>query len=282
MNQTNSRDFDLKMEIARFILLLASILFSLGCEPARRFEFQHLQDQGILALSSTNAYLGTNLLLAKEAQESKFLYNFLNDRGSPSALEFNKEGHELIMYYPQDKEVYRADFHQGEWIIRGPFAINRTDYRGLKSILANDSGEPVLELWGKKKRFRYKPGVIPQGVYTTTIIPTPRPKPTIVKKPEAEPQQQQSPTTPMNFDQEALSIARPRTDRPITPDVLHKVTSADEKWSEIVLWYTGTSNLTPVIKNVNRKTGDDALKKGDLIRIPGEYVRKRIPFTPQK
>lgn len=282
MKQTLSRDFDLNMEIARIIVVTACVLFGLGCDTARRFEFQHLQNQGILALSSTNAYLGTNLLLAKEAQESKFLYNFLNDRGSPSAIEFNKEGHELIMYYPQDKEVYRADFHQGEWIIRGPFAITRTDYRALKSILANDSGEPVLELWGKKKRFKYKPGSIPPGVYTATIIPTPRPRPTPVRSPKVESKELEPSTSPMNFDQEALSLVPPRSERPATPDVLHKVSSPDEKWNEIVLWYTGTSNLTPVIKNVNRKTGEEPLKKGDVIRIPGEYVRKRTPFILKK
>ena len=195
--------------------------------------FQSLTNQGILPLSADNAYLGTNLMLAHEAEKSPFLYNFLNSRGAPRALEVVESGSsvEIRMFYPAQNEMYVASpENRGEtceWIVRGPLAPTREQYRRTRGINELVPGEPLFELWGKTTRFGKQD---PQFEKTTekilvpvimpTPVPTHTPKPVkrrIITGPAVA--QKTPEVAPENFDQKALKEIQAAS---VTPTVSAK------------------------------------------------------------
>lgn len=148
--------------MARRIVCGSSLNFFYFVTPVSD-SYPTLLNQGALALSTTNPYLGANLFISRELERSRYLFNF-KSRGAPVAVEIIQPSigaTRLLMYYPNQREVYSADFIEPtkrEWIVRGPFEIERQDYRTLLRLDASMAGEPVFEIYGKPFRFRFNQG----------------------------------------------------------------------------------------------------------------------------
>ena len=268
-----------------FIVLMLSIQSACTSPPT---PFAGLPEKGILALSTRNPYLGTNLFIAREAEHSNVLYHFLENRGAPQAIELTKDDSsspQLFMFYPGEKEVFSAiqsraleDPLYGEWIVRGPFAMNRTDYKTLKSVFSRFPGEPVFMVKGKKHRFRSNPRQqLPQYLHAK-IRPTPTPVPTKQKRRArvTTPTPHATPTSavPQNFDQQALAVSKGHAFQDKNGDILHKVSKFDQTLQDIALWYTGDKSTAKKIAATNNIKPDEPLTLGQEIRVPATLVKK--------
>ena len=190
------------MKARRYTLFLGLLLTVLACRPARQPDFESLSSAGILPCSSKNPYLGSNLLIAREIEDSTFLYHFLKQRGGPKAIKVTNNGYQITLYYPQDHEYYRTTFNDLEWVIEGPFSIPRSEYKEVMGYQTKDPGEVVLHLWGRNVQFTTPHRKVPHHLMEfqfPTPTPRPRPKPRI-KVPTAVP----TPSGPLTLDQEAL------------------------------------------------------------------------------
>ena len=65
-----------------FLVFLTSCYYKITNYPS-------LVNQGILPVSKEQAYVGANLFLSREMEQSTFLYNFLKKRGAPDAICFD-------------------------------------------------------------------------------------------------------------------------------------------------------------------------------------------------
>lgn len=195
-------------------LTLVLVVF-LACRPARQPEFLSLYTAGIIPCSSRNPYLGSNLLIAREVEDSTFLYHFLKERGSPKAIKVTKNGYRMDLYYPADHEYYQASFNDLEWVIEGPFPIPRSEYKEVMGYQTNDPGEVVLHLWGRNVQFTTPHRKVPHHLMEFQFpTPTPRPRPRpVVHAPTAVP----APSGPLTLDQEALRKASQRSSEQSPP-----------------------------------------------------------------
>lgn len=290
-----------------FFLILSSlvILFLLlftSCTPRVR-SFDSLKNQGPLALSSANPTLGANLFLAREAERSSFLFDFLKGRGAPSAIEISEgtfERTRLYLYYPGDKEVYAAEIQAGsnrdsyQWIVRGPYAIERKDYKNLMRLDMHQAGEPVFEIRGKPFRFRFQEEQLPQKRISAPLPPPPAP----TRKPTPRPRKKAAPAAetpaspaaaaaapgvavdqggkfvPLNTDQQALQIARGFAERADNGDVIHTVKSETETAGLMARWYTGAESNAREITDYNGLPEAEIFTIGKRLRIPFRLVKQ--------
>ena len=264
------------------LLPLALLLLTLSqCTPSLE-KFNSLANQGILPLSNDNPHVGANLFLAQEAERSGYLMNFLKQRGGPTAIEILTEGRlepTIILFYPLQKEVYAADLSREaqsyQWLMRGPFMMERQDYRDLNGIGLAFAAEPLFLVRGQKTRFGAKP-IITNERALLPVIPTPLPTPTkrptrkVIKAPEPTP----TPFKAMNSDQQALSLSQGFAERAENGDLIHVVTSDKEKIEDIVKWYTGSPANTSAITLKNSITAGTMLTNGTRITIPFTLVKQ--------
>jgi hypothetical protein len=166
--------------------------------------------------------VGANLFLAGEMERSTYLYNFIHTKGAPQAIEARGESEgssELLLFYAKNREYYSATPHTDpttktkEWIIRGPYPINREHHSLLKRI-DPDQGA-ILEVFGRREIFGIASSPIESRIIAPAFIPTPKHKKRAsVKKgkekgAEGEQSSNNGPAvavqgTPINLDQEAL------------------------------------------------------------------------------
>lgn len=197
--------------------ILAALIVS-SCAP-RNTSYASLANQGLIPVSIDSPFVGANLYLAKEMEDSLYLYNFLRSRGSPRAIEIvgdSEESAELSLFYPAKLEIYRATPQRDsltkakEWIIRGPYAIDRSQFRQMTSLGQETTG--TFEIFGRREVLGAPTHGAEVRVIAPAFVPTPHPTPKprkrVVKKttPSTE---QAGPAiaiqgTPMNFDQQAL------------------------------------------------------------------------------
>ena len=93
-----------KIKLLIALLKLLAVRSQIMCSSLDDFRSLSLTNQGMLPLSSTNAYLGTNLYLARQAENSDILYNFLDSKGAPAAIEIKEADLSYprrILYYPK-------------------------------------------------------------------------------------------------------------------------------------------------------------------------------------
>lgn len=273
--------------------LLAAVLAIavLSCTPVSN-SYPTLVNQGLLALSTSNPYLGANLFLAGELERSRYLFNFFQHRGAPVAIEIIQprlSSTRILLYYPQSKEVYAADLVEDEkkreWIVRGPFAIERQDFRTLARMETSMAGEPVFELHGKPYRFRFQRSAEPSQVARPVIpevapTPTPTPKPKHTRKVITAPKTPTVPPTPtidlfkpLTSDQQALLMARGFAKRDVNGDVLHQV-RAGQTLEAIVTWYTGSTGGLDQVRSASKLAADAVVSDGQTVRIPFALVKE--------
>lgn len=273
----------MRLRVAPWFLSLAFVALGYlslnGCSPGLG-HFNSLANQGILPLSSDNAHLGSNLFLAHEAQRSSYLMNFLKKRGGPSAIEILTEGRSrptMVLFYPLKKEVFAADLDSTEktyqWVVRGPFMMERQDYRDLNGMGVSFAAEPLFMISGQQTRFGAQP-IETQQRALLPVVPTPQPtpvrkKPAVIHRPAIA---VATPFKPMNSDQQAISLSEGFAERAENGDVIHTVQGA-QTIDEISRWYTGAPGNSAMIME---KSGIPA---GTPI-IPG--MRLRVPFASVK
>lgn len=281
------------MPIARSRALVITLALAalVACSRGQVTEYPSLANQGILPLSTTNAYVGSNLFIANEAQRSPYLYNFLKGKGGPMAIEILQPQFgpaRVLMFYPREREVFVADIMEKEysrqWIIRGPYAIQRKEYRQLAALESAMNGEPIFFIRGKVERFRFQPTHEEQTSILEPVVPPPPPTP----KPKAKPKKKatasqkeiitkhgEQPTEfrPLNTDQQAIQMSLGFAERAPNGDVVHTVSSNDQTLQTIAAWYTGSSENAGELAKVNSLGASDPLASGTRIVVPLGLVK---------
>lgn len=255
-----------------------------------------------MALSTTNAYLGANLYLAHEFSRSSFLFNFLKSKGAPVAIEIEEPqfgSPRLLMYYPKDREVYAADIMRYtsqynpeaiQWVVRGPFAIERQDFHLLQRLDSAMVGEPVFNYQGKQFRFRFEaPPVSLQPSIPAVAVPhsTPkqRPKSKIAEKAEKGEvitKHGSDPTEfkPLNSDQQALAISQGMAERAANGDIVHTVKADTETLEQISKWYTGSENNAAALATASSLTPQTPLKAGSKVIVLRSLIKEVRAMPP--
>lgn len=278
-----------------FIGAAAALIVLAACSKTVQTS-SSLENQGILGLSSTNAYLGSNLFLGQEAERSSYLFSFLKQRGGPQAIRVTQaplEAPRVELFYPEKKEYYVAELVAGEnfrqWVVRGPFGIRRADFKELSALGDEYRGEPLFQIYRRPYRFGTAtpatvatPGaLIPRIPLPPPPTPTPRPRPktkTLAVKPTPVPPPQltapKSPQdfTPLNSDQQAILMSQGFAERAENGDVIHTVRSTKESLTAIASWYTGTTDNAEAIAKANAIDVGSALNSGMRVRVPLELL----------
>lgn len=230
--------------------------------------------------------MGPNLFLAKEMEQSVYLYNFMRDKGAPQGIELkgsSDDDVEAHFYYSSTPEEYvakpaprqksRIKDTRREWIIIGPFAVERENYNTVQQLEKTSGG--AFEIFGKREFLGTGPargsGEELKPVFIPTPVPTKRPVP---RRPAI---QSSSPSTevakgPLNSDQQALREAKDLAPRDSQGDVVHTVTSKTETLQSIAQWYTSQGGNAKDIAAKNALPLDAKLNPGSKIIVPKSLV----------
>jgi hypothetical protein len=212
----------------KYLICLTLIGLCLGC-AARHPTFSSVTEKGVLPVSKTNPFMGANLFLAHEMEESNYLYNFLRREGAPQAIKVtgNTPPSSLLeLYYVNRLTLYRAtaqlDLVLGtrEWMIEGPYPIDRQTYQQVHALQGEGVGG-LFEIFGKRELLDGHSLSSPTRVIKPVFIPTPKPpkrktykkakgKKQVLKETKAASSTPHTTETPMNYDQKALFEARKR------------------------------------------------------------------------
>jgi len=277
------------------LLTLAGTPLLIGCGPsARSSQFPTLANSGVLPLSTNNPYVGANLFISSEFERSPFLLNFLKGRGGPTAIEIIEDTFgptRVIMYYPGEREVYAADIidERGrgrQWVIKGPYAIERQDFRALAELQNSLHGEPVFLLNGRPHRFRFQRADQPVTEIVHPRVPPPAPTPQATPKPKPKAKPITAPSTPgtpaptpskefkpLNSDQRAILLSQGFADRADNGDVIHEVKGTKETPEMIAKWYTGSAANAKAVADANTVTPDAVLATGRKVFVPVKLVK---------
>ena len=274
-------------------VVIAICLTAASCSSSLK-SYSSLANQGILPLSTTNPYLGSNLFLGQELQRSSVLFNFFKSRGSPAAIEIEEEGFgptHLILYYPRDKEVYLSELggrgQTSQWIVRGPFSIDRKDFLNLNRMALSPLGEPVFMIDDRQFRFRFQREYEDTKIAAPILappLPTPTPKPVVKKKPKiikvvGDEKVDKDPTfntsgefRPLNTDQQAIQMSKGFAERAENGDIIHTVKSDKESVEAIAAWYTGSAKNGAELAKLSDLKEGEAPTIGKRIRVPVKKI----------
>jgi hypothetical protein len=275
-----------------YLRIVTIFLLSL-CACSRSLDqYDALADKGVLPLSIQNGFLGANLYLSEEFSKSSSLFNFLKGRGGPNAISIETSRPlRLKMFYPLDKEFYIADLSDSdqhyEWVTRGPYRIDRRDYRELVGLFSSGVEEPAFQFQGKP--FRFKPTRaevlrMQEEAARAMATPTPIAKSktkhgnTLTTKLRDMPKETPVPTPsvfqPLTFDQQALAMSQGFAERAQNGDVIHTVKKDGETIEAISNWYTGNpANGSELLKS-NGIGAVAKLTPGMKIQIPKDKVKQ--------
>lgn len=262
-----------------------STVFFVAC-ASRQTALTPLLNRGIMPVSEDNPYMGANLFLAKEMEQSVYLYNFMRDKGAPQGIELkgsDEDDVEAHFYYTSTPEEYvakpaprqksRVMNTRREWIIIGPFAVERDNYRAVESLQRTSGG--AFEIFGKREFLGVGPAKASserlKPVFIPTPVPTKRPvkrKPATATAVTATP----SPRGPLNLDQQALKEAQEMAPRDPQGDVVHTVTSKTETLQSIAQWYTSQGGNAKEIATKNALPLDAKLNPGAKVIVPKSLV----------
>lgn len=271
-------------------------LLSACARPSNNFPT--LANTGVLPLSTNNPYVGANLYISDEMARSDYLYRFLKSRGAPTAIEVIQDSFNptrVLMFYPSDREVYAADVvvrdRSHQWIIKGPYGIERQDYRSLAALEGSMQGDPILLVEGKAVRFRKAGPPVPPVEVLKPRVPIPTPTPTPVKKPAKRPVinapgektsgLDPKAFKPLNSDQQAILMSQGFAERADNGDVIHTVGGDNETISALAAWYTGSTANAKTIADLNGSNLTDLLPRGKRIRIPIALLKQLKAMPPK-
>jgi len=279
--------------------IIACGVYALAACSAPSNNFPSLANTGVLPMSTNNPYVGANLYIADEMVKSAYLLNFIKGRGAPTAIEVIQDSFHptrVLMFYPGDREVYAADVVENDkshqWIIKGPYGIERQDYRSLAALENSMQGDPVLLYNGRPVRFRRPGGKVEPTPILKPRVPTPTPTPTPTKKPVKRPvvntPAKNAPVLPdpkafkpLNSDQQAIAMSQGFAERAENGDIIHTVGGDNETISAIAAWYTGSTANAKVVADLNGSNLTDTLPRGKRIRVPIALL-KNLKAMPAK
>lgn len=271
---------------SRWVLTSAFLLgvcAALACSP-KKTTFDSLLNQGIVPVSGENPYNGANLFLAKEMEQSAYLYDFVKNQGAPQAIELTGDPDDLQahLFYSGTMQEYlakpaprRTSLNDGrqEWIIIGPYAVDREHYRELDQMTDNGG---TFEVHGRREFFGKKLARPGDEALLPVFIPTPTPKPVHKKKhggrARAVQTPQPTPSGPANFDQQSLAEAKHHAHRNAQGDLEHTVKAPTETLQSITKWYTGSDANVKSVAEKNGMPPDAKLKPGAKVVIPNGVV----------
>lgn len=294
------------IQTMRKIFISAVLALICGCSrSSMRSAYSSLSDQGMLALSTTNPYLASNLFIAQESERSSYLYNFLRSRGAPTAIEIldaNYPRPRVLFFYPAEREVYISEQGKVEskpqWITRGPYPIDWKDYRTLAGLSGSMVGDAVLIINGREERFRFKSperrqpqaalpllAPTPAAVAPPKRKPKPAPEKIITAGPEkpTEPPPSISGWKPLNQDQLAIYMSKGFAERADNGDILHMVIGTKETVSAVTKWYTGSITAIKDVAAANAIADSDIpnpLVPGKKIRVPEALIKELKVMPP--
>ena len=288
---------------ARFIAALIAIISMVACSGSLS-HYESLTNQGILPLSSQSAYLGANLFLSDEFSKSSDLFYFLKGRGAPNAIAISSGGFgdvSMKLYYPSVKDFYIAERVVSEnhyqWVTRGPYRIDRKDFRDLAGLFSGGIEEPVFEFRGKPFRFH---SIAEEAMAPKISAPTPMPA-HLAAKPKSKtktrkvstklnaatesakptPVAAPTPFQPLTFDQQAIAMAQGFAERAANGDVIHTVKKESESIESISNWYTGSpSNYKEILKSNGLAEGAP-LAPGVKLQIPKSLIKQYKAMSAQ-
>lgn len=207
------------------LLLTIAFLGALSGCSSHHPSFSSVAEKGILPVSRTNPFMGANVFLAHEMEESNYLYSFMRKEGAPSAIRITGRSFTsstLELFYLQRLEMYRATLQPDlvlgirEWMVQGPFTIDRATYQKLQGLEQTSGG--VFEIFGKREVLDGQLHPTPTRTIQPVFVPTPKPKKRIravskgTKKESSGDTSSSATSTalenPINFDQQALFEAR--------------------------------------------------------------------------
>lgn len=274
--------------IIAIILVLSVIIFS-ACSRKTKYDLPGFTNQGILPLSTRDAYNGANIFIAQEMEKSPYLYRFIESRGAPDAIEVISkrfEDSKVLLYYAIDREVYSmvADDEKDsrQWIVRGPFQMNWKDIRELSRLNRDKSDQPLLMVWGRPMKAGSVPKQPVARVIRPVIPPPPPPKPKVSKPkvvstpvPSPSPSREEELLTldpakfkALSFDQQAIFMSKGYAQRASNGDILHTVKATGETLDQIARWYTKDPKNADMIAAVNQIETTGTLQIGTVIRVP--------------
>lgn len=252
-----------------------------------------LHNKGILPLSDSDPFLGPNIFLSKEMEQSSYLHSFMKSHGAPTAIELIKDSvrpARMIMFYARSKEVYAAapvdESPVKQWVIRGPYQINWRDNREVQRAQAALKDEPVFFIWGRRYRFPAAQHaqfakVMPPPLPPPPPPPAPRPKPRRAApaspvKTAAEPVSTFNPAEfkPLNLDQQALMMAKGFAERADNGDLIHTVAAEGTSLASVAKWYTGSDKNASELAKINNLPEDQPLPKDSRIRVPLRLIKQ--------
>jgi hypothetical protein len=268
-------------------VLVCSVTTLLAC-ATRSSKFSSLLNQGIVPVSEENAFMGSNLFLAREMEQSVYLYNFMKERGAPQGLELkgdSEEDLEAHFYYTAGPEEYlakpapRPRFNRTkdtprEWIIIGPFAVDKERYREIQQLQQTNGA--AFEIFGRREFLGQQSSPGTQVALRPVFVPTPIPPKKHVAKKKPHVDTSATATTPsqepMNFDQQALKEAKDLAPRDAQGDVVHTVTSKTETLQSISQWYTAKSTSAAEVAKRNGLPQDAKLAPGTKVIVPKSLI----------
>ena len=261
-----------------------------------RTTFSPLLNSGVMPISEDNPFMGANLFLAQQMEQSVYLYNFMKDKGAPQGLELKGDSEDDVeahLYYTAGPEEYiakpaprkrnfaRTKDIRREWIIIGPFAIDREHYRDVERLEKTSGG--VFEIFGKREYLGRTPVRGSDQTLRPVFIPTavPTKVPVRHKKPSAEGQSGSPAITdakgPLNFDQQALKESLEMAPRDGQGDIIHTVIGKTETLQSIAQWYTGKGDNAKDLASKNLLPPDAKLSPGTKVIVP-----KSLITTPKR
>lgn len=267
--------------ITIFTIFSGIAILNSGCQVTKGVE-SALIDKGIIPLSPTNPYVGSNVFLSQEAEKSSYLQRFLENRSVPQAVEVISPT-KMALYYPPLNEKYFGDLQTSEtsyeWILRGPYKFTRDDFKKTRSLYNAESG--VIILHGQVSSFRPTATPTPKIIVVT---PTPKPKtrrPAIVARPAVSPTPSPTPTLdfinslsyPLNSDQQALLSARGYAERTKDGDLIHTLKEG-ESVESVVEWYTKDKSKLPQILAASGIDAVQGASAGYKIIIPKSMIKE--------
>lgn len=253
-----------------------------GTTPFR----SELANQGPIGLSESNPYISGNLLLAKEMEASPVFKGFVENKGTPDAIEIRKiffSADQIFLYYLSDNEYYSFLESPSNWLIKGPFKINSVMLDSLANLTMLKGPAPLVNI-EKSGKFsetdtlasadelpelkRVKPAVAAGN--PKIITPTPRAS---LKK-EIKPEKVFKDKAAWAKDTNGVSQA----EESISGDVIHKVSFEGEDLKTLAKWYTGDINNTGRIARINGIDADSTLNHNQTIRIPRYLIKNTNPL----
>ena len=260
-----------------------------ACSP--RSAFSPLLNSGVMPVSEDNPFMGANLFLAHQMEQSVYLYNFMKDKGAPQGLELKGDSEDDVeahLYYtsgpeeyiakpaPQKKSFARNKDNRREWIIIGPFAIDREHYKTVELLEKTSGG--AFEIFGRREFLGKSPARGSDETLRPVFIPTPVPTKAAVKhkKPSGEGHgvtaEVSNPKGPLNFDQQALKESLEMAPRDNQGDVVHTVIGKTETLQSIAQWYTGKGDNAKDLASKNLLPPDAKLSPGAKVIVPKNLI----------